>query len=223
MAKQPEVQQQMMQVMMPKIMAMQPEIQQMTKDFSAQQAAKAAAAQPGTPAPAPAPTRVAVGGPGVEAAGTLCFAAQGLGEKAAPPLASGGRQIIVLLRSAYPHDHGDWELPESAATPEGEYRARTRRDFLKTAGLGIAGAVLSGPAARAALAGFPSRANPDYPGTGLKVTPYNLITSYNNFYEFGMDKGDPSGMRTRAGRPIPGPLKSGGLRAIRASGTWMNS
>jgi len=53
MAKQPEVQQQMMQVMMPKIMAMQPEIQQMSKDFAAQQAAKAAAAQPSAPAPTP--------------------------------------------------------------------------------------------------------------------------------------------------------------------------
>jgi hypothetical protein len=53
-AKQPEAQQQMMQVMMPKIMAMQPEIQQMQKDFSAQQAAKAAAQTP-TPAAAPTP------------------------------------------------------------------------------------------------------------------------------------------------------------------------
>jgi hypothetical protein len=53
MTKQPEVQQQMMQVMMPKMMAMQPQIIQMQKDFAAQQAANAAAAQPSAPAPTP--------------------------------------------------------------------------------------------------------------------------------------------------------------------------
>jgi hypothetical protein len=53
--KQPQLQQQMMQVMMPRMMAIQPEIQQMTKDFMAQQAAKAAAAPAPAPASAPAP------------------------------------------------------------------------------------------------------------------------------------------------------------------------
>lgn len=54
-AKQPAVQQQMMQVMMPRMMALQPQIQQMTSDFKAEQAAKAAAAAPAAPAPAAAP------------------------------------------------------------------------------------------------------------------------------------------------------------------------
>jgi hypothetical protein len=54
-AKQPAVQQQMMQVMMPRMMALQPQIQQMTSEFTAQQAAKAAAAAPAAPAPAAAP------------------------------------------------------------------------------------------------------------------------------------------------------------------------
>jgi hypothetical protein len=67
MAKQPQVQQQMMQVMMPRMMAMQPQIQQMTKDFMAQQAAKAAAAQPSaagsTPAPAATPVPAAAAAP----------------------------------------------------------------------------------------------------------------------------------------------------------------
>jgi sulfoxide reductase catalytic subunit YedY len=105
----------------------------------------------------------------------------------------------------------DWELPDSAATPEREYLSRTRRDFLKTAGLGIAGVVLTGPAARAALAGFPSKANPDYPGTGLKVTPYDLVTSYNNFYEFGMDKGDPVENANKGWKPEPWTLEIGEL------------
>jgi hypothetical protein len=47
-AKQPLVQQQMMQTMMPRIMAMQPEIQQMQQEFSAQHTAAA-------PTPSPAP------------------------------------------------------------------------------------------------------------------------------------------------------------------------
>ena len=54
-AKQPAVQQQMMQVMMPRMMALQPQIQQMTSDFKAQQAAKAAAAAPAAPAAQAAP------------------------------------------------------------------------------------------------------------------------------------------------------------------------
>jgi sulfoxide reductase catalytic subunit YedY len=108
------------------------------------------------------------------------------------------------------HVPKDWKLPESAATPEHEYRARSRRDFLKTAGLGIAGAVLPG-AARAALAGFPSRSNPDYSGAGLKVTPYELITSYNNFYEFGMDKGDPVENANKGWKTDPWTLEIGGL------------
>ena len=116
------------------------------------------------------------------------------------------------------HVPKDWEIAESAATPEREYRARTRRDFLKTAGIGIAGAFLLRPGARAALAGFPSRANPDYPGTDLKVTPYNLITSYNNFYEFGMDKGDPVGEANQGWKTDPWTIEIRGL--ARNPGKW---
>jgi hypothetical protein len=54
-AKQPEVQQQLMQVLMPRMQGMQSQIQQMTSEFRAQQAAKAAAAAPAAPAPAAAP------------------------------------------------------------------------------------------------------------------------------------------------------------------------
>ena len=62
-AKQPEVQQQMMQVMMPRMMAMQPQIQKMTADFRAQQAAKAAASAPAAPASAPVPAAPAAPAP----------------------------------------------------------------------------------------------------------------------------------------------------------------
>lgn len=92
-----------------------------------------------------------------------------------------------------------WELPESAATPERDYLLRprdtaSRRAFIKTLGYGaagIAGASLLPQAAFATSAGFPTVPNPAYRDPALKPTPYELITSYNNFYEFGTDKADP--------------------------------
>jgi sulfoxide reductase catalytic subunit YedY len=92
----------------------------------------------------------------------------------------------------------DWELPESAATSERNYHLRpregdgsSRRNFLRTLGLGAAGAALWPTPLTAATAGFPAKPNPLYEDAALKPTPYELVTSYNNFYEFGTDKGDP--------------------------------
>lgn len=95
-----------------------------------------------------------------------------------------------------------WELPESAVTPERDYRLRPRsagelrlrRDFLKTVGgglAGLAGASLLPAEAWATTAGFPTRVNPDFRDPDLKPTAYEYITSYNNFYEFGTDKAEP--------------------------------
>ena len=81
----------------------------------------------------------------------------------------------------------DWELPEPAATPEKIYR--NRRAFLQT--LGLAGAALAARKVLAATAGFPARVNAAYRDPALSPTPYEFITSYNNFYEFGTDKSDP--------------------------------
>ncbi len=95
----------------------------------------------------------------------------------------------MLIRSPQ-----DWELPESAATPERDYDLRPRRDFLKTIGLGMAGLASGALAPRPAFAttaGFPTKVNPDFRDAALKPTPYELITSYNNFYEFGSEKADP--------------------------------
>jgi methionine sulfoxide reductase catalytic subunit len=86
----------------------------------------------------------------------------------------------------------DWELPESAATPEAVYH--NRRTFLKTLGFGaagLAGASLLPRNLLATTAGFPTKMNPDYRDPALKPTAYEYITSYNNFYEFGTDKADP--------------------------------
>jgi methionine sulfoxide reductase catalytic subunit len=88
----------------------------------------------------------------------------------------------------------DWELPESAATPERDYHVRprteefARRDFLKTVGWGLAGAAFLPASLRAASRGFPTKVNGDFRDPALKPTSYEAITSYNNFYEFGLDK-----------------------------------
>ncbi len=97
------------------------------------------------------------------------------------------------------HTPENWELPESAATAERDYLLRPRdsegatprRDFLKRVGLSLAGAAMLPPALRAATAGFPPKVNADFRDPALKPTAYELITSYNNFYEFGTGKGDP--------------------------------
>src|SRR5258708_38256644 len=70
-----------------------------------------------------------------------------------------------------------------------------RREFLKLSAVG-AGALLARPAlARIAVAHGPKlagvKANPKY-DPGEKQTPFQDITTYNNFYELGTDKGDPA-------------------------------
>lgn len=85
----------------------------------------------------------------------------------------------------------DWELPESAVTAEDLYRRRPRREFIKTLGLGAAGLAAGGPSLFGASSGFPSKLNPAYADPSLKLTPYELVSSYNNFYEFGLGKDEP--------------------------------
>jgi sulfoxide reductase catalytic subunit YedY len=72
------------------------------------------------------------------------------------------------------------DLPSSEITDESLYW--NRRDFLKAAGLGMA--------AVGGLIPTPTR------GLGRhddeKLTPYEDVTGYNNYYEFGTGKDDPS-------------------------------
>lgn len=97
-----------------------------------------------------------------------------------------------------------WALPESAATPEEMFRQR--RALIKAAGLGAIGAAAAGPA----HAGFfdrllgsdgpkpddetdptadlyPAPRNTDY-AVMRPITREDLVTTYNNFYEFGSHK-----------------------------------
>jgi Sulfite oxidase and related enzymes len=88
------------------------------------------------------------------------------------------------------------DIVSSEITSEKLYH--NRREFVRNAALAIAGA--------AAYAVFPKNvssvfaqdgkswkpANPSSFDTGEELTPYKDVTSYNNFYEFGVDKEDPA-------------------------------
>ena len=100
------------------------------------------------------------------------------------------------------HFHKDHDYAHRAAseiTPRAVYEQR--RSLLKAFAMGAAGTALAAWGAREALA---QTARPGklaaLPGarsavagavTMEKLTPYQDITTYNNFYEFGTDKADP--------------------------------
>jgi sulfoxide reductase catalytic subunit YedY len=89
----------------------------------------------------------------------------------------------------------DWEIPESAATPE--HLVFNRRKVL--ASMGLAGAIgvtagLAGGAAKAAVTpqsgdavAYPFPRNDGY-NLDRPVSPESDVTTYNNFYEFGTSK-----------------------------------
>jgi sulfoxide reductase catalytic subunit YedY len=91
-----------------------------------------------------------------------------------------------------------WELRESDATPEALFK--NRRKFLKTGAAALAGGLAGGIISTQAFAAWPkagemlghvtkTKFNP-----GEDLTPYDDVTSYNNFYEFGTSKSDPAEM-----------------------------
>jgi sulfoxide reductase catalytic subunit YedY len=72
------------------------------------------------------------------------------------------------------------DVPSSEITDESLYW--NRREFLKAAGIGAAAMTGVEPLGKAF--GLPARED--------KLTPYEDVTGYNNYYEFGTDKGDPA-------------------------------
>ena len=74
----------------------------------------------------------------------------------------------------------------SEITPRGLFERR--RDFLRLSTAAALGAMLPEAFANAKLAGV--RPGP-YAATDAQ-TPYDKVTTYNNFYEFGTDKSDPA-------------------------------
>ena len=115
----------------------------------------------------------------------------------------------------------------SEITPEAVYLQR--RTFIRGAGLGLGAMLLPGMGMAALDADLPirdiarytgdrqasmlapdwlrqkvSRARPSRHLAQEPRTPWDIVTTYNNFYEFGTDKGDPaenaSDFRTTLGR-----------------------
>ncbi len=98
------------------------------------------------------------------------------------------------------------EIPRIAAneiTEESAYLDRRR--FLRLAGLGLAGAALSGRAGAAefdaGMAAIPGLERVDYAG-GLELTSYKDVATYNNYYEFGTAKEDPHRL-AKDFKPLP--------------------
>jgi len=101
------------------------------------------------------------------------------------------------------------ELPETAVTPESVYQSR--RAFLKSIGYGFAGATLSPSYLRGASTGFSTVRNPQYTLRELDLTPYEGVTSYNNFYEFSTDKRGPKKLANKGWNPEPWTIEVRGL------------
>jgi sulfoxide reductase catalytic subunit YedY len=102
-----------------------------------------------------------------------------------------------------------WQLPDSAVTSESQYLGR--RQFLKTFGLGFAASAVLPTLARSASFGFPDSLDKTYALDGVKLTSYDDITGYNNFYEWGLDKGDPKVNANRGWKTEPWTIQIGGL------------
>jgi sulfoxide reductase catalytic subunit YedY len=86
--------------------------------------------------------------------------------------------------------HNQFSLPYSMVTPKSVYLSRRR----------LLGSLLAAPAIAAAAQRLENVRKTGY-GKGETLTPYDAVTTYNNFYEFGSSKEDPArnaaGFRTR--------------------------
>ena len=98
----------------------------------------------------------------------------------------------MLIKRSSP---GSQTLLASDITPQQVYEAR--RDFIKKSALGaLAGSALWEMANREAFAQVPSqklaaKRNPAY-ALADQPTPFKDASTYNNFYEFGLDKDEPA-------------------------------
>ena len=91
-----------------------------------------------------------------------------------------------------------WQLPERVVTPKADFL--NRRQIMASAGaLGLAGLAACSAeesAAQIPRSGQPVSGSLEARTTRYQVdddlTPYEAVTGYNNFYEFGTDKSDPA-------------------------------
>ena len=106
------------------------------------------------------------------------------------------------------------DIPSSEITPENLYH--NRREFIKTAsavlGIAAAGSIIPGCAPAVGASSEPQAKKPgpyDTPPSE-KQTPYEDVTTYNNYYEFGVDKSDPA-RNSKNFKPSPWTVKVEGL------------
>ena len=86
--------------------------------------------------------------------------------------------------------HKPSDIPPSEITARGLFERR--REFLTRSGAGlIAGAALWHGLPADARAAAKLQTTPSALSTTEPLTDYKAVTTYNNFYEFGTDKGDP--------------------------------
>jgi sulfoxide reductase catalytic subunit YedY len=107
--------------------------------------------------------------------------------------------------------HREWDLRDSAVTPEPYYLRR--RDFLRLFGLGVAASAFLPPGIRADPSGLNDSLNPSYKLDGVKLTPEDLVASYNNFYEWALAKDQPKELANRGWKTRPWSVEIGGLCA----------
>jgi methionine sulfoxide reductase catalytic subunit len=97
------------------------------------------------------------------------------------------------------------DILSAEITPESVYLDRRR--FLRLGAAGALGAVIApaalGACTPAADAGNGDAAAADNSAADDALTPYDDVTGYNNFYEFGTDKGDPARLAPRLLRTTP--------------------
>jgi sulfoxide reductase catalytic subunit YedY len=104
------------------------------------------------------------------------------------------------------------DIPSSEITPEGVYE--NRRAFIRQAAAGVAGLALAPGALRGLVGEGQSQEIPARFG-GMRseldepLNTWEEITTYNNFYEFGTGKSDPS-RNSGSFRPRPWTVEVGG-------------
>src|SRR5580765_151387 len=83
------------------------------------------------------------------------------------------------------------EIPSSEITDEDLYQ--NRRQFLKAGSLALAGIAAGCMGSGSASAGSEPQAAKKGPYDATETpTPYQAITTYNNYYEFGVNKDEPA-------------------------------
>ncbi|MBV6521657.1 MAG: Protein-methionine-sulfoxide reductase catalytic subunit MsrP [Gemmatimonadaceae bacterium] len=111
----------------------------------------------------------------------------------------------MIIRRTPPHP-----IASSEITPESVYL--NRRQFLEEAGLlSVVALAMPSDLGRSRVA-QPQSAYPTTMGSDLRseLTPWDDVTTYNNFYEFGTDKSDPAA-NARTFRPRPWSVRVEGL------------